>query len=157
MCLMLTVSHPPHHAVRSADSKRCSRQVNAWWNSWKRIIPNCRCWPGLMPSWWKTLCFCLWALASFCEYTNTAALCGPESVCVVYIIIEISVDLLSGAGCIVSDPQCFSRIVIYFHSQVVDGQRKIISLLQEQIENVRHHIHKLCYSATMTQTEVYHL
>lgn len=28
-------------------------------------------------------------------------------------------------------------IVIYFHIQVLDGQRKIINLLQEQIENVR--------------------
>uniref|UniRef100_A0A0E9WPK0 Uncharacterized protein n=2 Tax=Anguilla TaxID=7935 RepID=A0A0E9WPK0_ANGAN len=26
-------------------------------------------------------------------------------------------------------------MVIYFHTQVLDGQRKVISLLQEQIEN----------------------
>eukprot|EP00064_Thunnus_orientalis_P017064 superscaffoldBa00003526_g17140 len=38
-------------------------------------------------------------------------------------------------GASVSVTYTMWRIVIYFHSQVVDGQRKIISLLQEQIEN----------------------
>lgn len=30
-----------------------------------------------------------------------------------------------------------SRIVIYFYTQIADGQRKIISQLEKQIENVR--------------------
>lgn len=30
----------------------------------------------------------------------------------------------------------FSRLVIYFHAQVVDGQKKIITRLEKQVENV---------------------
>lgn len=77
------VSHHPHRAAHSAASKRWSRQGSAWWNSWKRTTPDCLCWPGLTPSWWKTLCFCLWEQASFCEYT--------DYICT---IIEISFDPL---------------------------------------------------------------
>lgn len=46
--------------------------------------------------------------------------------------------------------------MIYFHSQVVDGQRKIISLLQDQIQNVRHHLVFKYRSWWVFSVQVYH-
>lgn len=71
ICLLSSVSRPHHHVVRSASSKRCSRRGSSGWKNWKKMIPTCPCWPGLTPTWWKTLSSCLWEQASSCECTPT--------------------------------------------------------------------------------------
>jgi len=99
-----SASSPPRRAVRSATSKQCSRRGSDGWKLWRKIIPTCRCWPGLTPTWWKTPSSCLWEQPSSCECTRdhpavsalqqTAGQRHTVVICVMSVVQSAQVDLM---------------------------------------------------------------
>lgn len=155
-CLSSTGSNHHQGAALSGISPPCFSQGSCGPGSWRTPTRSWLGSAGPTTTWWRNHCSYSWPLESFCKWRHDHKqelfvqlfvwcctcfavhllfcaffYCGGKAVNIVNWNIWVTVP----ESCLFL-LLCFFRVVIYCHTQVVDGQRRIISQLEKQIENV---------------------